>query len=120
MLKNYYEELHDGKSVIYDDHGFATYWIRGEEVYIEDIYVKKEYRRTHAASQFADKVAKLGIENGCTYMTGTVVPSANNSTISMKMMIGYGFDLWIAQDDIIWFKKALIDSAPNAQKGERE
>ena len=108
LYKDYLNELHDGKSVIYNDSGFAVYWIRGEgEIYIEDIYTKPEYRRTHAAAKLADLVAEIGRENKCTVMTGSVVPSANNSTISLKMMLGYGFQLYSCQDNIIWFTKEI-------------
>jgi len=107
MLKEYYEELHPGKSVYYNNEGFAVYWIRDKEVYIEDIYVKKEYRRSHSASNYANAIAKLAKENGCTYMTGSVVPSANNATISLKMMMGYGFKLVSSSDNFIWFEKSI-------------
>ncbi len=111
MYKDYLEELHKGKSIYTSNAGFAVYWIRsteiGKEVYIEDIYVKPEYRRKRAAHELADQVAVIGRDNKCTYMTGTVVPSANNSTESLAMMLSYGFKLWLSQDNIIWFKKEL-------------
>lgn len=108
LLKNYYEELHAGKSIIYDDHGFASYWLREKEVYIEDIYVKPEYRKSHSASHYADQIAEIGKAHGCEYMIGSVVPSANQSTISLKVLLGYGFRLLSSEDNIIWFNKELI------------
>lgn len=118
MLKEYYEELHPGtngpaKSVVYDDKGFASYWIKGKEIYIEDIYVRKEFRRSHAASHYADQIAEIGRQNDCTLMTGTVVPSAHNSDISLKMMLGYGFSVLESEDNLIWFGKKLDKENPN-------
>ena len=111
LYKEYLNELHDGKSVIHNETGFIVYWIRGEgkdrEVYIEDIYTRPEFRLTKSAAKLADQVAVIAKENGCTYMTGSVVPSANNSTISLKMMIGYGFELAGSQDNFIWFSKEI-------------
>lgn len=115
LYKQYVEELHPGKSVYYNNEGFAVYVIRdftiegmdGKEVYIEDIYTKPEFRRTHSAAKLADKIAEIGKEQGVKYMTGTVVPSANNSTRSLQMMLGYGFKLWFSDTNIIWFIKEI-------------
>lgn len=112
LFKKYVEELHNSKSVYYNDKGFAVYWIRNLndkelEVYIEDIYVKPEYRRTRAAHILADEVVKIAREKGCKYMTGSVIPSANNSTISLDMMRSYNFQLHSCKDNIIWFIKEI-------------
>jgi len=115
LYKQYVEELHPGKSVYYNDQGFAVYIIRdftiegmgGKEVYIEDIYTKPEFRRTHAAAKMADAIALIAKERGVKYMTGTVVPSANDSTRSLQMMLGYNFKLWFSDANIIWFIKEI-------------
>ena len=111
MYKNYLEELHDGKSVIHDETGFASYWIRenelGKECYIEDIYVAPKYRRTNASHELAKKVIKVARKNKCSVLTGTVVPSANNAEISLQMMLSFNFKLLLSTEDLIWFKKDL-------------
>lgn len=111
MLKEYLEELHDGKSCVWDETGFLTYWIRetevGKEAYIEDIYTKPEYRKSQKASKLANKVLKIAKENNCDFLTGSVVPSANKSDVSVKVLQGYGFKLWCCEQNIIWFKKEI-------------
>lgn len=111
MYKEYLEELHEGKSLIKSDWGFASYWIRqtehGKECYIEDIYIKKEKRKLKEASELANLITKKAIEENCNFLTGSVVPSANNSTISLKVLLGYGFKLWCSDNNIIWFRKNL-------------
>jgi len=107
MFKAYLEELHDGKSLISTNYGFATYWIRGEDCYIEDIYTKPEYRQAKYASELADLITKKAIEKDCKYLSGSVIPTANNSTKSLKVLLGYGFKLCMSEENVIWFKKDL-------------
>jgi len=108
MYKQYCEERYDGKkSVYYTDKGWASYWIKEKEVYIEDIYVEAKYRADGVASDLANKIAEIGRKNGCTYMMGSVVPSTLNSTASLKVLLGYGFKLHSAESNFIWFIKDL-------------
>jgi len=106
-LVEYLKEVNTGKDVFYDDRGFATYQINGEECYIMDIYVKPEHREGRVASYYADEIAKIAKENNCTYLTGSVVPSARNSTKSLKVLLGYGFELSYSVENFIAFKKEL-------------
>jgi len=107
MFKAYLNEVHDGKSLISTDYGFATYWIRGEECYIEDIYTKPKYRQEKYASQLADLITQIAKDHNCKYLTGSVAPTANNSTKSLEVLLGYGFQLWLSENNAIWFKKEL-------------
>lgn len=107
MYKAYLEERTPGKSVYYNDYGFATYHINGEEVYIEDLYVKPEYRKEGIAASLADSIAVTAKAAGCKVMTGSVVPSAVNSTTSMKVLLAYGFRLHKSLDNFIIFVKDL-------------
>lgn len=106
MYKAYLEER-EGKSLIYTDKGYATYLIVDNEIYLEDIYVKPEFRQTREAWKMADQIAEIGKESGCKYMSGSVVPSAPGATRNMKMMISYGFDLAFAKDNFIGFIKEI-------------
>lgn len=107
LYKEYLEEIHNGKSTVEDDKGFASYWIRGEECYIEDIYVKKEFRKENIASSYADRITAIAVENGCKYLSGSVVPNANNATKSLKVLLGYGFKVHSSQNNFILFIKEL-------------
>ena len=106
MYREYLEEL-GSRDIVESENGFATYLITGKECYIEDIYVKKEFRKTKEASKLADKIVKIAKEKGCTLLTGSVVPTANNSTRSLKVLLGYGFKLHSANDNFIVFSKEL-------------
>lgn len=88
--------------------GFLTYKFHQDNTcYIEDLYVKPEFRRSHVASQMADQVCKLARAKGCTKLTGSVVPSAKNSTASMLVLIAYGMKVSRSMNDFIIFEKEI-------------
>ena len=107
LYKTYLEELHPGKSLIETEAGFVVYWLRGKECYIEDVYVKPEFRKAGVSKLFSDEVAKVARQHDCTFLSGTVVPTAKNSTTSLKMMLSSGFKLHSAEQNLIIFTKEL-------------
>ncbi len=89
--------------------GFAIYRYLPEQnaVYIVDIFVLEEYRKDGHASVMADKIVLEAKKNGCTKLLGSVVPSKNNSTIGLKVLLGYGMRLEQATQDFIVFGKEI-------------
>lgn len=97
-----------GKAIIENDDGFATYYFVNEKTcYIEDIYVRPEARRTHAASKMADEITEIAKKNGCTDLVGSVAPQAFGATESMKVLIAYGFKIDVSTNDLIYLKKNI-------------
>jgi ribosomal protein S18 acetylase RimI-like enzyme len=95
-------------SIIENEEGFATFrFLSPTQCYIIDIYTKPEHRKTGAASKLADQIAEIAKERGCTELIGTVVPSTNNSTTSLKVLFAYGMHLDSASDNLIVCKKEI-------------
>lgn len=108
LYSEYLKERGDAQ-VIELAEGFATYSIPNEtQIYLMDIYVKPEHRRSRVASSLADMVATEGKRLGMTEMITTVIPSLNNSTISLKTILKYGFTLQNSVQNLILFKKDII------------
>ncbi len=103
---SYVREL-DNIEVYETIEGFAFYKIKGDECYIQDIYVHPEYRESHSATKIADHIADLAKNSGCKYLTGSVRPNANNSTRSAQVLIGYGMRLHSSINNLIYFIKDL-------------
>lgn len=95
--------------IIEGPSGFATfrYLNEGKTVYIIDIYTTPEERKKGAAGILADLIAEEAKSKGATEMLGTVVPSTKNSTVSLRVLLGYGFKLQSAGNDLIVFRKEL-------------
>ncbi len=108
LYAQYIAERGDAK-IIELNSGFATYNVINEkQVYLMDVFVLPEYRRTHIASELANMVATEGRKQGCVEMITTVLPSLVNSTISLKTVIGYGFTVKSAKENLIVFSKGII------------
>lgn len=103
------ERLNDG--IIENANGFATYRFIDSNgvpaVYIVDIYVVPDARKSKLASEMADEIVKIGLHNGCRQLIGTVCPSAKGATDSLKVLLAYGMSLFSADKDVIIFKKEI-------------
>jgi len=107
LYREYLKEYTD-KEVIETEKGFATYSFTNDSVYIQDIYVSPNFRQSSAASEMADGIALLAKERGIKTMLGSVIPTGNNSTTSLKVLLAYGFRLDSCTNNFILFKKDLI------------
>lgn len=97
----------ENKFIIEDERGFMTYLFLPEYCYIEDVYVRPEFRKTGVASRWADRVAAEARERGYTKLLGTVSPKANGSTESALTLIAYGFRLHDSDEKQFYFIKQI-------------
>lgn len=95
--------------ILEDMGGFATYRFvdDGKTVYIVDIYTSPEARRHGHAAALANQIAVIARDRGCTAMIGTVAPSTNGSTDSLRVLLAYGMKLHGAGPDYIVMRKDL-------------
>ncbi len=105
-LLDYFKER-EGFDAIITDEGFASYKITGEECYIRDIWVHRDFRKKGIASEMADDIAEIAKKAGCTYLTGSVSTTANNSTESVLVLLAYGFKIHSVVQYGIFFRKEL-------------
>jgi GNAT superfamily N-acetyltransferase len=112
MWLNYLKERNPELNVYECDKGFATYKYMNlgeyKAVYIEDIYVAPEYRNENVASKMSSIIRDIAKQEGCKYMLGTVCPSSNGSTDSLRVLLAHGMTLLKSEDNLIWFYKDLI------------
>ena len=106
MWAQYFKER-EGFETIENDKACLNYRISGEECYIKDIFVIKEFRRSNVATELADKCAKIAKDSGCKFLSGTIVPSTNGATNSMKGLLAYGFEIKSALNDLIILVKEI-------------
>lgn len=100
-----------GDEILETDEGFVTYRFLKDggtdAVYIVDIYVRPDFRKSTVASQMADTVVEAAKFVGCKRLLGTVNPKAKNSTDSLRVLLGYGMELYWCSQDTITFKKEI-------------
>lgn len=91
------------------EHGFATYkYIDEKTVYIMDLYVDPDFRKSNVASKLADSIIEEAKGKGCVKLLGSVVPSNKNSTASLKVLLAYGMVLKSSSNDFIVFEKEIV------------
>jgi GNAT superfamily N-acetyltransferase len=102
----YLEELTNRK-IHEDEKGFFIYQITGAEFYVQEVFVKKEFRRQNVATDY-DKIATdMAKAEGCTYIKGSIIPALSTATSSMKFQLSLGFSLLYCDKDIIYLKKEI-------------
>lgn len=106
MFADYIKER-GGKDCIYSDKGFATYSFNESSCYIEEIYVTPEFRKSGEASHLTDEIAKEAQERGYNILTGSICPTANGSTESLKALLAYGFKLVSSTNNFIILSKEI-------------
>ncbi len=88
-----YVKEREGKHILENGLGFATYNFIKDICYIEDIYTIPEARGLRTAANFADQITSHAKEAGCKRLMGSVAIRANNSDVSMKVLLAYGFKI---------------------------
>lgn len=106
MYVDYIKER-TNKDCIYSDKGFATFSFNESSCYIEDIYIKPEFRKSGEASRLADEITEIAKQKGYSILTGSVCPSGNGSTNSLKALLAYGFKLVSCTHDFIVLSKEI-------------
>lgn len=96
-----------GKHIIENEKGFATYYFVNDGCYIEDIFVHPDFRNQGVAATMADVISDCARAKGCRKLYGSVVPSANGSTDSMKVLLAYGFVINSSAENFIAMVKGL-------------
>lgn len=109
MESNYarYIREREGKHIVEDDYGFATYIYLDEHCYIEDIFVRKEFRTQGHASRYADQIAEEAKQKGFKKLLGSVCPQAMGADQSLKVLQAYGFKLLSSDKNLIYLEKEI-------------
>lgn len=107
MYSEYLKEL-GAKFLFRNDKGFVLYSFAQDYVYLEEIYILPEFRGKKEFATLSDSVMEIGKQKGCKRMLGSVIPSINNSTRSLSMMISYGAKLISSTNNYILFEKEIV------------
>lgn len=105
----YAKYIHErlGKSILERPEGFVTYSFLGDSMYIEDIFVLPEHRRSGVGTELANAVIDIAKSKGYNKIIGTVLPTANGSTDSLKALLWYGFQLHSLNGNLIVLTKEV-------------
>lgn len=112
MYAHYLKETQN-KEMLETPHGFLTYGFNCvpgagfPHVYIEELWVDPEYRKSHVAATMADRVASIARERGITKMLGSVSLDRKGADANLEVLKRYGMRLFAAHDQTIFTIKDL-------------
>lgn len=114
LYAQYKEEI-ENVYTIEEEYGFSNYKVEINEqdkfeIYIEEIYVVPELRGINKAEKLSDLVVKDAekrFNNKVTRIYGSVALKANNTNKSLRAMTDFGFKLYSANSEIIYFYKEI-------------
>jgi GNAT superfamily N-acetyltransferase len=106
LYGQYIAEL-EGKHIIENEHGFLTYSIEGDVIYIEHLFVKPEHRRTRLATEMADFAVELAKRQGCKRLLGSVDANAKDKHQSVLNLIYYGMTFHTVVGSMVYFIKDI-------------
>lgn len=104
---NYIKER-EGFDTLETEHGFATYLAKDNSVYLRDIYVAPEQRRSNVAAKLADQVAAIAKEQGCKLMIGSVDINDKQADRNSRVLVAYGMRFMKQQGSMLYFVKEII------------
>jgi GNAT superfamily N-acetyltransferase len=88
--------------------GFATWkMLDPTSVYLVDIYVGPDFRRSGVAAELANRVAALALKAGAKRMIGSVETKSATATEAMKAILAYGFKITHVEGSMIYLAKEL-------------
>ena len=97
----------EGKIVLEDDKGFVSYVTSNDTIYIVDIFVRPEHRKSGHAARLADSVIEKEKGKGFKYLLGSVDPRLESATNSMKVLLAYGMSVQSIEPPLIYFIKEI-------------
>lgn len=99
-----------GRGILETEDGFATFdYISDDVVYIIDIYVVPEKRKSKVASELADTICEQAKKDGKKFLLGSVDVTANGAEISAKCLEAYGMKVYKVAEPMIFYIKPLTD-----------
>lgn len=99
-----------GRGTVETEDGFATFEYIGEDiVYIVDLYVVPEKRKSHVAVSLADKICEEAIKAGKKFLLGSVDVTTKSSETSCKVLEAYGMKIHKIAEPMIFYIKAIGD-----------
>lgn len=106
LWTEYWSEMW-GAETFETEYGFITFQTFTQHIFIQELYVKPEFRRSEHASALADEVTKIARERGLYELTSKVHLDSNTAALSLKVQLAYGFIPFRAESGIIWLSKKV-------------
>lgn len=110
MQATYIRERSGADVLIEPGKGFATWkFLSPTDVYIVDLFVAPEYRRSGVGTQLADQIVAGAKAAGATRLIGSVDARSETRTDALRGLLAYGMSFDRIGDDgrMLWLSKEI-------------
>ncbi len=106
LYKLYIKERENAE-LYHDEHGFFVYKFDNDEMQVNEIFVKKEYRSIGIGAKYSSMIDKIAKENNCKAIYGFVCLKDPNWQGSYKFQEKMGYKFLRNEDTLFILKKDL-------------
>ena len=102
-----YIKERENTDIIENEFGFATYKVLEDCLYVIDIYVLPEHRRSKKAHDLMDTAYNIAKELGKKWVLGSVCLDANGREASLMSAFYWGMTISHYDGNMIYLKKEV-------------
>jgi GNAT superfamily N-acetyltransferase len=106
LYRQYLQENYDYQ-LIYNKDSFITYEFTDDYVYIIDIFVVKEKRKSGLGKALGEQVENIAKELGYNKVVGSVCKDTNDWQSSLEVLKRVGYAQYAEDDEMIWLVKYI-------------
>ena len=99
-----------GNTVVEDEMGFYEYSLKEECLYVENIYIKEEFRGSKNMFNYMIQMAEIAKAFDLHQLTGVVNVKHLNANYLMGLYLKNGGNVMLAQNDNIYFTISVEDA----------
>ena len=103
-----YHKERDGYETIKNEFGFIIFKFIDGYCFIRDLYVAPDHRLLGKGAELADLFCLECKKRGVRMIYANCIPSTRIATESIKAILGYGFKIHSASNDLITLSKELF------------
>ncbi len=90
------------------EHGFISYSLLPDSIYLEDIWVHPDHRKNSIGAKLVSLAEEEGIKAGKTISLAVVNLHSKTCIDSLKAHLAIGFIPFMAQDNKVWLRRDIM------------
>ena len=106
LYSEYLNEVYS-KNVLEDQISMVIWSMDDGVFYIEDIYIKPEFRSNGIGREIVDSLVIIAKENGCNKLLGSISLLCAHKEENMRKFLKYGFKISSVGSNIIFLMKDI-------------
>lgn len=90
-----------GLKLINKEICFASYRVVGDELFISEFFVQKEYRKSGVGRSLLKEILEVSLNEKCAVVTANIHVKDPNHNETLMAVLACGFKVVAAQNDVI-------------------